>query len=129
MEEAEQDAIESLENKNKTEMAVEKAKEKEAQRVQNARVLRNEELTETLFDRNLVFVFIDGPTDSKNTFNGVIGKLLPKVEELEFNPRFRKITAGPDLPTIHEEVANDLSSAQRLLLLDHQSLRTGIVKK
>ena len=76
-----------------------------------------------------VFVFIDGPTDSKNTFKGVIGKLLPKVEELEFNPRFKKVTAGPDLPTILEEVANDLSSDQRLLLLVHQSMRTGIVKK
>ena len=76
-----------------------------------------------------VFVIIDGPTDSKNTFKGVIGKLLPKVEELEFNPKFKKITAGPGLPIILEEVADDLSSDQRLLLLVFQSVSSGIIKK
>jgi hypothetical protein len=76
-----------------------------------------------------VFVEIDGPTDSKNTFKGPIGKILPKVEELEFNPRFKKITEGPGLPTIAEEVANDLSSDQRLLLLVFESVRTGVIKK
>jgi hypothetical protein len=76
-----------------------------------------------------VFVEIDGPTDSKNTFKGVIGKMLPTVEELEFNPKFKKIIEGPGLPTIAEEVANDLSSDQRLLLLVFESVRTGIIKK
>ena len=76
-----------------------------------------------------VFTQIDGPTDSKNTFKGNIGKLLPKVEELDFNPRFKKISEGPGLPYISESVANDLSSDQRLLLLVFESVHTGMIRK
>ena len=75
-----------------------------------------------------VFVDIDGPTDSKNTFKGVIGKLLPKVEELEFNNRFKKIDDGPGLPDITEDVAADLSSDQKMLFMTFQSIRTGIIR-
>ena len=56
---------------------------------------------------------IDGPTDSKNTFKGVIGQLLRKVEDLEWNQRFKKVDDGPGLPPISDEVAADLSSARR----------------
>ena len=75
-----------------------------------------------------VFIEIDGPTDSKNTFKGAIGKLLPKVEEFDFNPRFKKVTDGPGLPSISENVAADLSSDQRLLYSAFQSVRTGVIR-
>ena len=75
-----------------------------------------------------VFVDIDGPTDSKNTFKGVIGKLLPKVEDLEWNPRFKKLADGPDLPVITEDVAADLSSDQKLLYLAFVSVKSGKIR-
>ena len=75
-----------------------------------------------------VFIEVDGPTDSKNTFKGAIGKLLPKVEEFDFNPRFKKVTDGPGLPSISEDVASDLSSDQRLLYSAFQSVRTGVIR-
>ena len=34
---------------------------------------------------------LDGPTTSKDGFTGKIGKLLNKVEELEYNPNFLPI--------------------------------------
>ena len=75
-----------------------------------------------------VFIDIDGPTDSKNTFQGVIGKLLPNVEELDWNPRFKKFDEGPGLPNISEELASDLSSDQHLLFLVYQSVKTGTIR-
>ena len=75
-----------------------------------------------------VFVDIDGPTDSKNTFKGVIGKLLPKVEDLEWNQRFKKVDDGPGLPPISDEVAADLSSDQKILHLAVDSVRSGKIR-
>ena len=75
-----------------------------------------------------VFTDIDGPTDSKNTFKGVIGKLLPKVEDLEWNPNFKKVTDGPGLPNISDEIALDLSSDQLILFLCYESVRTGKIR-
>ena len=52
-----------------------------------------------------MFVVIDGPTDSKNTFKGVVGKLLPRIDEFDWNPRFRKVSDGHGLPDISDETA------------------------
>ena len=75
-----------------------------------------------------VFVDIDGPTDSKNTFKGVIGKLLPKVGELEWNHKFKMVADGPGLPDISDKVAADLSSDQKILYLVVQSVRAGVIR-
>ena len=58
----------------------------------------------------------------------MIGKLLPKVEDLEWNPRFKKVSDGPGLPDISEEVAADLSSDQKLLFLAFESVRSGEIR-
>ena len=75
-----------------------------------------------------VCIDIDGPTDSKNTFKGVVGKLLPKVEDLEWNTNFKKVTDGPGLPNISDEIASDLSSDQLILFLCYDSVRTGKIR-
>ena len=75
-----------------------------------------------------VFVVIDGPTDSKNTFKGVVGKLLPRIDEFDWNPRFRKVSDGPGLPDISDETAADLSSDQLILFLVFQSIRSGKIR-
>jgi hypothetical protein len=59
-----------------------------------------------------IFIDLDGPTHSKSTFKGVIGRILPKVKELEWNTKFKKVTDGPGLPNISDEIASDLSSDQ-----------------
>ena len=37
-----------------------------------------------------IFVALDGPTSSHNTFLGVIGKILPNVEDLEWSAKVEK---------------------------------------
>ena len=75
-----------------------------------------------------VFCDIDGPTNSDHTFKGPIGKLLPDVEELDWNERFDKVTAGPGLPELSKAVVDDLSTDQHILWLLFQSLRSGTIR-
>ena len=72
-----------------------------------------------------VFVNLDGPTSSNNTFKGVIGKILPRVEDLDWNDKFEKVQVGPGLSELSEEVASDLSSDQRMLFLAFVSIWNG----
>ena len=59
-----------------------------------------------------IFVALDGPTSSHNTFLGVIGKILPNVEDLDWSAKVEKVQLGPGLPELPEVVASDLSSDQ-----------------
>ena len=65
-----------------------------------------------------IFVSLDGPTASNNTFQGVIGKLLPHVEDLNWCDKFEKVQMGQGIPEgLTEDVSSDLSSDQRILYL------------
>ena len=76
-----------------------------------------------------IFVALDGPTSSHNTFLGVIGKILPNVEYLEWSTKVEKVQLGPGLPELPEEVAADLSSDQRILYLAFMSVWTGVIRE
>ena len=71
------------------------------------------------------FTEIDGETDSKNTFKGKIGKMLPSVEDMKLLKSFPKLDAGEDLPDLTDEVVKDLSSDQHMLFLAWESVRSG----
>ena len=71
---------------------------------------------------------LDGPTASNNTFKGAIGKILPRVEELDWTEKFDKIQIGQGIPELSEEIASDLSSDQRMLYLAFVSIWNGQVR-
>jgi hypothetical protein len=75
-----------------------------------------------------VFVGLDGPTVSNNTFKGVIGKILPRVEELDWTDKFEKVQVGQGIPELSEEIASDLSSDQRMLYLAFVSIWNGQIR-
>ena len=74
-----------------------------------------------------LFTYLDGPTTGANSFKGVIGKKLPEVSEMEWNPAFKPISAGPGLEELPEDVFRDLSSDQKYLYLTVEAVRSGIV--
>ena len=76
-----------------------------------------------------IFVDLDGPTASNNTFQGVIGKLLPQVEDLDWSKRIQKVQIGPGIADLTDEVASDLSSDQRMLYLAFVSVWTGVIRE
>ena len=75
-----------------------------------------------------IFVHLDGPTSSNNTFMGVIGKLLPQVEDLDWSGKFDQVQLGPGIPDLSEDVASDLSSDQRMLYLAFVSIWSGKIR-
>ena len=75
-----------------------------------------------------VFVGLDGLTASNNTFKGVIGKILPRVEELDWTDKFEKVQVGQGIPELSEEIASDLSSDQRMLYLAFVSIWNGQIR-
>ena len=74
-----------------------------------------------------MFVHLDGPTSSNNTFVGVIGKLLPQVEDLDWSKQIHQVKLGPGIPDLSDEVAADLSSDQRILYLAFVSVWSGVI--
>ena len=76
-----------------------------------------------------VFTEIDGETDSKNTFKGKIGKILPHVEEFDLLNQFPKVDVGEALPDLSDEVVADLSSDQFMLFLAWDSVKSGKLRK
>ena len=74
-----------------------------------------------------LFTDLDGPTSGSNSFKGVIGKLLPEVADMEWNPGFKPISSGPGLEELPEEVFRDLSSDLKYLRLVIQAVRSGDV--
>ena len=53
---------------------------------------------------------MDGKTDSKKGFSGILGKLLKEVHEMEHNPNFPAINVGPDLIFLPPSIVKSLSS-------------------
>ena len=47
-----------------------------------------------------LIIDLDGPTGSNNTFTGPLGKKFNSVEDLDYNPSFKVISGGPDIPDI-----------------------------
>ena len=74
--------------------------------------------------RNL-FTTLDGPTTGSNSFSGPIGKLLPKVAEMEWVSNFKAMSDVPMLEELPEKVFRDLSSDQKYCYLTVQAVRTS----
>ena len=76
--------------------------------------------------RHLIIV-LDGPTNSDNTFSGILGRALQNVEDSEYNPTFKSIELGPGLPDLSQEVIDDLSTDQQYGYNMVQCIRDGKV--
>ena len=76
--------------------------------------------------RNL-FTTLDGPTTGSNSFSGPIGKLLPKVAEMEWISTFKAMSGVPMLEELPEKVFRDLSSDQKYLYLTVQAVISGVI--
>ena len=72
-----------------------------------------------------IFTTLDGPTSGSNSFKGVIGKLLPEVADMEWNSKFKPISAGPGLEELSEEVFRELSTDQKYLRLAILAVMSG----
>ena len=74
-----------------------------------------------------VFQDIDGKTDSRNTFKGPVGKLLPNVENFSLRSTFQPI--GSELKdqtiTLPECIVSDLSSDQKMMYFAWKSVLEG----
>ena len=78
--------------------------------------------------RHLV-IFLDGPTLSSNKWSGPLGGMLDNATELEINPNFSKITIGPPLIELSQEVIKDLSTDQNYSYLIVNAIRSGELPK
>ena len=74
-----------------------------------------------------IFQDIDGKTDSRNTFKGPIGKLLPTVENFSLKTVFQSVGSPScdDSVCLPEDVVSDLSSDQKMLYLAWTSVLQG----
>ena len=73
-----------------------------------------------------LFEAVDGKTSGKDSWTGPIGKLLPKVQELPLDPKFKVIESG-DLPDLSDDEIQDLSTDQKYLYKILQVIKTGII--
>ena len=76
--------------------------------------------------RHLI-IDLDGPTLSNNKWSGPLGKMLDTATELEINPNFTKITVGPPLIYLPEDVSKDLSTDQFYGYMMVNAIRTGVL--
>ena len=73
------------------------------------------------------FQDIDGKTDSRNTFKGPIGKLLPNIENFNLRISFPSVGSNISNETVSlsEAIVSDLSSDQKFLYLAWKSVIDG----
>ena len=76
--------------------------------------------------RHLI-IDLNGPTVSDSKFSGPIGKLLHSVTDLEIDPNFNKISVGPPLIKLPEEVIQDLSTDQHYGYKIVCAIRDGVL--
>ena len=76
-----------------------------------------------------LFMKLDGATSGVNSFKGPIGKSLVDVQDWEWNYSFTSIPDGPDLPTLPDEVLNNLSSDQKFLYYSAKSIKSGNIEQ
>ena len=68
---------------------------------------------------------LDGKTSSGTGLSGPLGKALEKVGELPLNPCYEKIFTSADLPSMSDEVVNDLSEDQKHAFKLWAAIRSG----
>ena len=68
---------------------------------------------------------IDGPTTSNTGFSGPIGKLLYRVNLMEFNADFTPILDGEPMAEMPEKVLRNMSTDQQLSFRLCKALKTG----
>ena len=68
---------------------------------------------------------LDGPTSSKDGFTGPVGKLLPKVEQMPFDPNFEALPGGEDLLPLSDTVVKGMSTDQKSCYRLVQALKSG----
>ena len=68
---------------------------------------------------------LDGKTSSSTGLSGPLGKALEKVGELPLNPCYEKIVTSADLPSMSDEVVNDLSEDQKHAFKLWAAIRSG----
>ena len=80
--------------------------------------------TNELLLRHLI-ADLDGPTSSKDGFTGPVGSLLPKVEQMSFNPTFGALPGGEDLLPLSDSVVKGMSTDQKSCYKLVQALKSG----
>ena len=71
----------------------------------------------------------DGKTNSKDGWQGDLGKMLPTVRSLERNPSYEAIPGTTPLPDLPQEVVKDLSSDQHYSYKIAKAIRSGQMDK
>ena len=66
-----------------------------------------------------------GDTAGPTSWKGSIMGLMDGATQLPFNPRFRKVDRGPDLPEMPESILNSLSHDQNIGFRYYQMVKTG----
>ena len=74
--------------------------------------------------RHLIEI-IDGPTCSDKGFMGPVCSLLSKVNEMEYNPNFKKLPGGEDLISIPQKVLDKMSTDQKVCYKLVEALKAG----
>ena len=72
---------------------------------------------------------LDGKTCSADKFKGEIGKLLPKVNELPINYRFKALPDGDELIHLPEVMVEFLSSDQQNCYWLVKAIKSGDLSK
>ena len=68
---------------------------------------------------------LDGPTTSKDGFNGNVCKLLVSVENMEFNPNFRALPTGEDFILLPDYVTKNMYNDAKICYQLCKSVKTG----
>ena len=74
-----------------------------------------------------LMIDLDGPTTSASGFTGPIGKAIMNATDLPIKTNFKKISIGPDLPLLPDDVVKDLSTDQKYGYEIVKAIRTGIL--
>ena len=72
-----------------------------------------------------LFETLDGNTGSASKFKGELGKLLPKVNELPNNYKFKALPGGEDLIDLPDDIVKTLSTDQHNCYLLVKAIKSG----
>ena len=68
---------------------------------------------------------IDGPTTSKDGYQGNVGKLLSSVENMKFNPNFKALPSKEKYICIPDDVVKDMSTDAQVCYRLCQAIKSG----
>ena len=80
--------------------------------------------TDELSLRHLITT-LDGPTSSEKGFQGPVGSLLSKVNEMPYNPAFKALPGGEDLISLPKDVVDKMSTDQKTSYNLVQAVKEG----